>query len=64
MKEIACILLLGFIIIFWYLVNVFNKPVLNKMKNFYEEDEESKSMANMLIGLMLILACTIGALMF
>lgn len=64
MKEVACILLLSFIFVFWYLVNVFNKPVLNKMKNFYEEDEDGKSIANFLIGLMLFLAGVIGALMF
>lgn len=60
MKILACILLLGFILVFWYLVNVLYKPVLNRMKNYYEEDPVGKSTANFLIGLMLIAAALIG----
>lgn len=50
-------LMVGFISLFWYLNNVFNKPVLNRMKNFYEEDLVGKSIANFFI--VLIIACSI-----
>jgi len=64
MKVIACLLLVGFISIFWYLNNVFNKPVLNRMKNFYEEDLAGKSVANFFILLIIILSFLLGTIIF
>jgi uncharacterized membrane protein required for colicin V production len=50
MKYILILLLLGFILAFWFIANAMNKPILNKMHNYYEDDKNGRQFANMLIG--------------
>jgi hypothetical protein len=64
MKIIGCFIIIGFIVVFWYLSNVMNKPVLSKMHNYYEDDPQGRSFANVMIGICLILAFILGALIF
>lgn len=64
MKTIVSLLLIGFILVFWYLANIFSKPVLNKMKNFYEDDPTGRSIANIFIGLIIIASYILGLFMF
>ena len=61
MKIIGCLLIIGFIVVLWYLSNVMNKPVLSKMHNYYEDDVQGRSFANILIFFCLILAFILGA---
>jgi hypothetical protein len=60
MKAILVILLIGVIGVCWIVANAFNKPVLNKMKNYYEDDIEGRQIANGLIGIMLLVSFLIG----
>jgi hypothetical protein len=62
MKAILVILLIGVIGVCWIMANAFNKPILNKMKNYYEDDTEGRQIANMFIGIMIMLAFLIGLL--
>ena len=64
MKIIGCFIIIGFIVVMWYLSNVMNKPVLSKMHNYYEDDPQGRSFANVMIGFCLILAFILGALIF
>ena len=62
MKIIFILLLTGFILLFWFSANAMNKPVLNIMHNYYEDDKDGRSIANVFIGIMLVLAFLIGTL--
>lgn len=63
MKTLLIVLLVGFVLMIWYLANVFNKPVLNRMSNYYEDDHEGRAIANILIGVCMGLSWWIGYLM-
>lgn len=54
------LLLIGFMIVFWFLANMFSKPVLNRMHNYYEDDKDGRSIANIFIGMMLMIAFILG----
>jgi hypothetical protein len=60
MKAILVILLIGVIGVCWIVANALNKPVLNKMKNYYEDDIEGRQIANALVGVMILLSFLIG----
>lgn len=62
MKLILLLLLVGFILVLWLVANAMNKPVLNRMHNYYEDDTEGRHIANMIIGIMLALAFLLGIL--
>lgn len=62
MKIIFILLLIGVIAICWLSANAFNKPILNKMHNYYEDDKEGRQIANAFIGIMLCLSFLIGYL--
>ena len=64
MNTLFNLLMLCIIIVFWFLANTLNKPVLNKMMNYYEEDQQGKVMTNLLIAFMLMLAFLLGTRMF
>lgn len=40
--------------------NVLNKPIYNKMSNVWEDDPVGRSMANMTVATMIIIAFLIG----
>ena len=52
------------IIILWYMVNMFNKPILSKMSNYYEDDPEGRQLANFIIFLIIVIAFSLGASIF
>jgi len=60
MKYILVLVLIGIIAVCWILANAFSKPVLNKMKNYYEDDVEGRQIANGLLGIMLLVSFLIG----
>jgi hypothetical protein len=60
MENLVRLILVVLIIIFWITANAFNKPILNRMHNYYEDDKEGRDTANFFIGLMLILAFILG----
>jgi len=60
MKAILLGIVLCFILVFWYLANVMNKPILNRMSNYYEADEQGKNIANFLIALSIVLSIFFG----
>jgi hypothetical protein len=62
MKIILILILVGFIFILWGVANAMNKPVLNRIHNYYEDDTEGRHIANMIIGIMLVLAFLLGLL--
>jgi hypothetical protein len=62
MKYILILLLLGFILAFWFIANAMNKPILNKMHNYYEDDKNGRQFANILIGIIILIAFLIGYL--
>ena len=62
MKIILVLLLVGFILVFWIVANAMNKPVLNRIHNYYEDDTEGRHIANIIIGIMLIIAFLLGTL--
>lgn len=64
MEIIFDILIVGFILVFWILSNAFNKPVLNKMMNYYEDDEAGRQTANLFIAIMLVLSFVLGSRIF
>jgi hypothetical protein len=63
-KAIGILLIIGFIAVLWYLVNVFNKPILNKMKNYYEDDPIGRQIANLTIGMIILLSILLGSVLF
>ena len=59
--KLSVIVLLCFIIVFfWILTNTLSRPIFNKVMNMWEDDARGRSVATLFIGLMLILAYTIG----
>lgn len=64
MEIIFDILIVGFILVFWVLSNAFSKPVLNKMMNYYEDDEAGRQTANLFIAIMLVLSFVLGSRIF
>jgi len=64
MNTLFNLLMLCIIIVFWFLANTLNKPILNKMMNYYEEDQQGKVMTNLLIAFMLMIAFLLGTRMF
>lgn len=63
-KAIGILITIGFIVVLWYLVNVFNKPILNKMQNYYEDDPNGRQIANMIIGMIICLSMLLGYILF
>ena len=61
-KALGILVIIGFIVVLWYLVNVFSKPILNRMHNYYEDDPKGRNIANMVIGVMLALAFLMGTI--
>jgi hypothetical protein len=64
MKILFTSLLIGFVLIFWYMANIFSKPVLNRMSNYYEDDKDGRLIANILIGVCIVASIWIGHLLF
>jgi len=64
MDTIFNLLIIGLIVVLWVLSNAFNKPVLNRMMNYYEDDAEGRQAANIFIAFMLALAFILGSRMF
>jgi len=62
MKIILILILVGFIFVLWGVANAMNKPILNRIHNYYEDDTEGRHIANMIIGIMLVLAFLLGLL--
>lgn len=62
MKILGIVLLIGIIGVAWIVANAFNKPILNRMHNYYEDDVEGRQIANSLIALMLFLSFILGIL--
>lgn len=62
MKFILVLLLVGVIAVCWLLANAFSKPILNKMMNYYEDDTEGRQIANMLIGVIVLISFLVGYL--
>ena len=62
MKLILLLLLMGFILVLWIVANAMNKPILNRMHNYYEDDTEGRYIANIIIGIMLSIAFLLGIL--
>lgn len=60
MKEIFIGLLVCIIMMCWYLANIYSKPKLNRLSNYYEEDKEGRTIANIFIGGAIVVAFTIG----
>lgn len=48
------------ILILFFLQNAFSKPVYNKMSNVWQDDEEGRQMAHMMIAAMIIIAFLLG----
>lgn len=63
-KAIGILVLIGFISVLWYLVNVFSKPILNKMKNYYEDDPVGRQISNLTIGIIILLSILLGSVLF
>ncbi len=63
-KAIGILVLIGFISVLWYLVNVFSKPILNRMHNYYEDDPVGRQIANLIIGMIILLSILLGRVLF
>jgi uncharacterized membrane protein len=63
-KAIGILLIIGFIAVLWYLVNVFSKPILNKMQNYYEDDPIGRQISNLIIGMIILLSILLGSVLF
>lgn len=63
-KAIGILLIIGFIAVMWYLVNVFSKPILNKMQNYYEDDPIGRQISNLIIGMIILLSILLGSVLF
>lgn len=48
------------ILILFFLQNAFSKPVYNKMSNVWQDDEEGRQIAHMMIAAMVIIAFLLG----
>ena len=64
MEVLFNLLITSFIALFWILANAFNKPVLNRMMNFYEDDKEGRDVANFFVAIMLVLSFILGSRLF
>ena len=63
-KVLGLLVLLGFIVVLWYLVNVFSKPILNRMQNYYEDDPVGRQISNLIIGMIILLSILLGSVLF
>lgn len=63
-KVLGILLLIGFIAVLWYLVNVFSKPILNRMHNYYEDDPVGRQIANLTIGIIILTSIILGSILF
>lgn len=64
MKELLIGLFMGFILILWHTANTYHKPKLNRLSNYYEEDQEGKTIANILMAACMILSFAIGVIIY
>lgn len=48
------------IMILFFLQNAFSKPVYNKMSNVWQDDEEGRQMAHLMIAAMIVIAFLLG----
>jgi uncharacterized membrane protein len=64
MRIIGVLVIIGLILILWYLANVMNKPVLSRMHNYYEDDKDGRTLANIMIGICFVLSFVLGALLY
>ena len=60
LKGILFIAGLLMIVILFFLQNAFSKPVYNKMSNVWQDDEEGRQMAHMMIAAMILIAFLLG----
>jgi hypothetical protein len=63
-KVLGILVIFGFIVVLWYLVNVFSKPILNKMQNYYEDDPMGRQISNLIIGIIIALSILLGKIIF
>jgi hypothetical protein len=63
-KALGILVIFGFIVVLWYLVNVFSKPILNKMQNYYEDDPMGRQISNLIIGIIIALSILLGKIIF
>ena len=63
-KFLGVLVIVGFIVVLWYLVNVFSKPILNRMHNYYEDDPVGRQIANLIIGIIIVLSLLLGSIIF
>jgi hypothetical protein len=63
-KALGILVIFGFIVVLWYLVNVFSKPILNKMQNYYEDDPMGRQISNLIIGMIIALSILLGKIIF
>jgi hypothetical protein len=60
LKGLLFVAGLVMIIILFFLQNAFSKPVYNKMSNVWQDDEDGRQMAHLMIAAMILIAFLLG----
>lgn len=60
MLVIVKLIFVGIITVLWYLSVVLNKPVLNRISNYYEDDKNGRTIANTLFWVAVVIAYFLG----
>lgn len=60
LKILLAAFAIGFIVMFWVIINAMTRPIYNKMYNMYVEDEKGRAIANYTIAALILVSFLLG----
>ena len=60
LKILLAAFAIGFIAMFWIVINAMTRPIYNKIYNMYVEDEKGRAIANYTIAALILVSFLLG----
>ena len=60
LKILLAAFAIGFIVMFWIIINAMTRPIYNKIYNMYIEDEKGRAIANYTIAALILVSFLLG----
>jgi hypothetical protein len=60
LKILLAAFAIGFIVMFWIIINAMTRPIYNKIYNMYVEDEKGRAIANYTIAALILVSFLLG----
>ena len=60
LKILLAAFAIGFIVMFWIIINAMTRPIYNKIYNMYDEDEKGRTIANYTIAALILVSFLLG----